>query len=229
DAALQRHRVGAGRDVAEALLHDRLGQHRRRRRSVTGDVVGLLRDLLDELRPDLLERILELDLLRDRYAVVRDRGSAPLLLEDDVAAARSERDLHRVGQLVHPPLERASGVLLERDDLWRHAFLLVCLSAPVPGLLSTLGTRVLRHSTVGPRASDNGSLAQAGRTKPPGDPPGGLPGSAPVAGRAAGPNQTQPWLLSLMEKSGQLAPPPKLPVRMLLVRLIEPSTLATSR
>ena len=62
DATLDGHRVGAGRHVAETLLHDRLREDRRRRGPVTGHVVGLLRDLLDELYPDLLERVLELDL-----------------------------------------------------------------------------------------------------------------------------------------------------------------------
>src|SRR5690554_5744077 len=82
----------------EAVAHERLGEHDRGRGAVTGDIVGLLRDLLDEFGTDLLERLLELDLLRDRHTVVRDRGSAPLLLEHDVAAARAERDLDGVGE-----------------------------------------------------------------------------------------------------------------------------------
>ncbi len=86
DAALERHRVRAGGDVAQALAHQRLGQHGRGRRAVTGDVVGLLRDLLDQLGADLLVRVLELDLLGDGDAVVGDRGGAPLLLQHDVAA-----------------------------------------------------------------------------------------------------------------------------------------------
>src|SRR5690606_20068112 len=98
DAALEADGVGAGGDVAQALLDERLGEDDRGARAVTGDVVGLLRDLLGELRTDLLERVVELDLLGDRDAVVGDRGGAPLLLQDDVAAARAKRDLDRVGQ-----------------------------------------------------------------------------------------------------------------------------------
>src|ERR671930_1180955 len=86
DAALEAHRVGAGGDVAQALADQRLGQHGGGGGAVTGDVVGLLGDLLDELGPDLLPRVLELDLLGDRYAVIGDRGSAPLLLQHHVAA-----------------------------------------------------------------------------------------------------------------------------------------------
>jgi hypothetical protein len=111
------HRVGAGGDVAQALAHERLGQDGGRGRAVARDVVGLLRDLLDELGADLLVGVLELDLLGDGDAVVGDRGGAPLLLEDDVAALRAEGDLDRVGELVHPALETAAGLFVKGDDL----------------------------------------------------------------------------------------------------------------
>ena len=101
DALLQRHRVGAGGDVAQALADHGPGEHGGGRRAVTGDVVGLLGDFLDELGADLLVGVLELDLLGDGDAVVGDRGGAPLLLEHDVAALRAERDLDGVGELVH--------------------------------------------------------------------------------------------------------------------------------
>ena len=127
DAALQRHRVRAGRDVAQAFLHDRLREHGRGGRAVTGDVVGLLGDLLDELRADLLERVVELDLLGDRDAVVGDRGRAPLLLEDDVAALGAERDLDGVRELVHAALERPPRLLVERDELRCHPPTSLCL------------------------------------------------------------------------------------------------------
>ncbi len=119
DTALEAHRVGACGDVAQAFMHHRPGQHGGGRGAVTGDVVGLLGDLLDELGTDPLERILELDLLGDRDAVVGDRGCAPLLVEHDVAALRAERDPHRVGELVHAGFERAAGFLIERN-LLRH-------------------------------------------------------------------------------------------------------------
>ncbi len=127
DAALERHRVGAGRDVAQAFLHDRLGEHGRRRRAVAGDVVRLLGDLLHELGADLLQGVVELDLLGDRDAVVRDGGGAPLLLEDHVAALGPERDLDGVGELVHATLEGPPCLLVERDDLRGHPFLLLRL------------------------------------------------------------------------------------------------------
>ena len=121
DAPLEGHRVGAGGHVAEALLDHGLGEHRGRGGAVTGDVVGLLGDFLDQLGPDLLLRVLELDLLGDGDAVVGDRGRAPLLLQDDVAALGPERDADGVGELVHPPLEGPPRLLVERDELGCHA------------------------------------------------------------------------------------------------------------
>ena len=126
---LRRDGVGAGGDVAEALAHERLGEHDRGGGAVTGDVVGLLGDLLDELGTDLLVRVVELDLLGDGHAVVRDRGGAPLLLEHDVAAARAEGHLDGVGEHVEAALEAATGLFVESNDLCH-----VCFSS-LPGRL----------------------------------------------------------------------------------------------
>src|SRR5258705_3289997 len=101
DAALERDRAGARGDVLEAFLEDRLGQDRRGRRAVTGLIAGARGDLLHELRAHVLVGVLEVDLLRDRDAVLGHRGAAERLLDDDVAAARAERDLDRAGELAH--------------------------------------------------------------------------------------------------------------------------------
>ena len=117
DTPLERHRVGAGGDVPEALVDHGPGQHRRRGGAVAGHVVGLLGHLLHELGPDLLPGVLQVDLLGDGDAVVGDGGGTPLLLENDVAALRTEGDAYGVGQLVHSILEGPAGVLIEGDQL----------------------------------------------------------------------------------------------------------------
>jgi hypothetical protein len=117
DAALEAHRVGAGRDRAQALVNHRLRQHGRGRGAVAGDVVGLGGDFLGQLRAEVLERVVELDLTRDGHAVVGDGRGAPLLVEDDVAALGAERHLDGVGEGVDTALERAAGVLVELKDL----------------------------------------------------------------------------------------------------------------
>ena len=119
DALLQDHRVRAGGDVAQAFADHRPREHRRGGGAVTGDVVGLLGDFLDEFGADLLEGVFEVDLLGDRHAVVGDRGCAPLLFEHDVAALGAEGDADCVGELVHARLERTAGVLVV-GDLLRH-------------------------------------------------------------------------------------------------------------
>src|SRR4051794_30111210 len=81
DAALERERVGAGRNVLQTVANDRLGQHRRRRRAVAGNVVGRRGDLADELCALVLEYVLDLDLTSDGHAVVRDGRGTELLVK----------------------------------------------------------------------------------------------------------------------------------------------------
>ena len=133
DAALEAHRVGPGGHVAQALADQGLGEDGGGGGAVTGDLVGLLGHLLDQLGPDLLPRVLELDLVGDGHAVVRDGGRAPLLLENDVAALGAQRHPDGVGELVHPPLEGTPGVLVEGDDLGHRA-------ATSPVRMACLGT-----------------------------------------------------------------------------------------
>src|SRR3954451_7467788 len=120
DAALQAERVGTGRNVLQTVANDRLGQHRRGRRAVTGDVVGRRGDLADELRALVLEYVLDLDLTRDGHTVVRDGRGAELLVKHHVAALGAERDLDRVCNRVDAGLESLPGVLVELDVLVGH-------------------------------------------------------------------------------------------------------------
>ena len=105
DAALERHRIGASRHVLEAFTEDRLREHRRRRRAVTGKIRRLGRDFLHHLRAHVLDRIREFDFLRDRHAVLGHGRRAKLLVDDDVASLRTERDFHRFGQLIDAALQ----------------------------------------------------------------------------------------------------------------------------
>ena len=111
-------------DVLQSLAHDRLGEHGRGRGAVAGDVVGRGRDLAHELGALVLEDVLDLDLARDRHAVVGDRRRAVLLVEDDVAALGAEGHLDRVGERVDAALERAARVLGELQFLVSHVSLI---------------------------------------------------------------------------------------------------------
>src|SRR5206468_4008427 len=74
----------------------------------------------DELRALVLEDVLDLDLTGDRHAVVRDRRSAELLVEDDVAALRAERHLDGVRDSVDTGLQRVAGVDVVKQFLMGH-------------------------------------------------------------------------------------------------------------
>src|SRR5579862_8615335 len=120
DAALEIHRVHAGGNRLGPFLDDRGGKHRRRRGAVTGDVGGLRGDLADHLRAHVLELVLKLDFLGDGDAVLGDAGSAEALVEDDVAAFRAERHLHRIGENVDATQHLVARVDREFDFLGSH-------------------------------------------------------------------------------------------------------------
>src|SRR5690606_40714520 len=83
-------RVGTGRHLAQALTDHGLGEDGSGGRAVTGDVVGLVGYLVGELGTHVLPRVVQLDLLGDGDAVVRDGGGSPLLLQNDVATLGAE-------------------------------------------------------------------------------------------------------------------------------------------
>jgi hypothetical protein len=118
---LEDHRVRPGGDVAKALADERLAQDNRGGRAVARDVVGLGGNLLEELRTHVLEGILELDVARDRHAVVGDGGRAELLVEDDVAALGADRHPDGLGEAVDAALEGTTRVVVE-NDLLSHGF-----------------------------------------------------------------------------------------------------------
>ena len=120
DPAAQGQRVGAGGHVLQALADDDLGQQRRRRGAVAGDVVGRRGDLADELGALVLEDVLDLDLAGDGDAVVGDRRRAELLVEHDVAPLRAEGDLDRVGDGVDAGLQGPPCLLVVLQLLVSH-------------------------------------------------------------------------------------------------------------
>ena len=103
DAALEVHRVHARRDRLRPFAHDRCRQNRRGRRAVAGDIARLRGHFAHHLGAHVLEFVRELDLLRDRHAVLGHTRRAERLVEHDVAALRAERDFHRVRENFDAP------------------------------------------------------------------------------------------------------------------------------
>src|SRR6185437_14542163 len=96
DAAFQVHGVHAGGNRLGAFLHDRGREDRRGGGAVAGRICGFRRDFAHHLRAHVLELVVELDFLGDGDTVLGDAGRAERLVEHDVAALRTERDLHRI-------------------------------------------------------------------------------------------------------------------------------------
>src|SRR6266852_6549790 len=140
DAALEPHRVGARRDVPEPFPIDRLREHDRGGRAVARDVGGLRGDLLQHLRAHVLVRILELDLLGDRHAVLGDRGAPEPLIDDDVPALRAQRRRDRRGHDVDAPEQARPGLFFELQ-LLRHRS-----RPPYSRMARTSSSRRIRYS-----------------------------------------------------------------------------------
>src|SRR3954465_9383683 len=73
-------------------------QHGSRRGAVAGLVVGLLGNFAHHLGAHVLELVLEFDLLGDGDAVLGDARCAERLVDHDVAALGTQRNLHRIGE-----------------------------------------------------------------------------------------------------------------------------------
>ena len=127
DAALDRHRIRAGGDVAQALFEDRLGQNGRGRRAVARDVGRLRGHFLHELGAHVFVLALELDFLGHRDAVLGDGRAAEGLLDDDIAAAWAESDLDCACELTDTVAHALASFLVVCDLLDCHVILFRCL------------------------------------------------------------------------------------------------------
>ena len=96
DAAFEVHRVHAGGNELDALLHDRSSEDRCGRGAVTCEVTRLRGDFAHHLGAHVLELVVQLDLLGDGDAVLGDARRAEALVEDDVASLGAERHLDGV-------------------------------------------------------------------------------------------------------------------------------------
>jgi hypothetical protein len=152
--------ISARRDVADAVLDDRLREHGRGGGAVARDILRLGRDFLDHLRAHVLVGILQLDFFRNGHAVVRHRRRAEFLVEDDVPSLGPQRDLDGVRELVHATLKRVAGRRVE-EKLLRHV--VPFLLAACPPRAARFGTRVPRVLTGETVAEGEGSLKRLAR------------------------------------------------------------------
>ncbi len=110
DAALEIHRIHAGRNSFCTLTHNGLSEDGRRRRAVTGNVVRLGRHFLHHLGAHVLELIFQLNFLGDGDTVLRDARCAEGLVDHHVASFRTQSDPDGVGQDIDAPQQPVAGI-----------------------------------------------------------------------------------------------------------------------
>src|ERR1700730_13886710 len=120
DTALQIHRVHAGGNRLGAFAHDGRGQHGRGCGAVAGSVRRLGGDFAHHLRAHILELVLKFDFLGDGDAVLGDAGGAERLVEHDVAALGTERDLDRVVENIDSAQHLVPRINAEFNFFTRH-------------------------------------------------------------------------------------------------------------
>src|SRR4029077_6192297 len=107
-------------DGLQALADDCLREHGGRGGAVAGLIGGVGRDFLHHLCAHVLELVLELDLFRDRDAILGDGGCAEALLEHGIAALGAERRLHCIGENIHAPEHALARVIAETNFFGCH-------------------------------------------------------------------------------------------------------------
>ena len=75
DAAAQGNRIGSGHHVLQTLMHEGLCKYSCGGGAIAGDIIGALGHFLHQFGTNALERILKIDLLGDRNAIVGDVGA----------------------------------------------------------------------------------------------------------------------------------------------------------
>ena len=100
-ALAQDNGVGACRQVLHAFVDHSLGQNGSGGRAVTGHIIGLGGNFLDQLRAHVLEAVFQLDLLGNGHTVIGNGGSAIGFVQDYVSALGAQCDLNSIRELIN--------------------------------------------------------------------------------------------------------------------------------
>ena len=76
-----------------------IDEDRRGAGSISHHVAGFLRRLAQRLRAEVLFRIFQIHLFRNRHSIVADDGRAPRFLNQDRLGLRTKRDADGIGEL----------------------------------------------------------------------------------------------------------------------------------
>ena len=108
-----------------------LCQNRCSRGAVAGDIVGLGCNLTDKLGSHILKRILQLDLLGDRHAVVGDHRTSIGLIQNHISSLRSDRDANGIRQFIYTYAKGLS-CLISIFQFFCHFSILRFFTRPLP-------------------------------------------------------------------------------------------------
>src|SRR5580692_9499319 len=122
DAALHRHRIGAGSNRLHAFAIDRLSQNGSGGGAVARDVRGLRRNFTYHLRAHVFLRVLQFDFFCDGNAVLGNGRRTEFLFNHNVAALGTESDFHCIGENIHAAKNRLSRILSMYDCLCHNFF-----------------------------------------------------------------------------------------------------------
>ena len=113
DTTLEVHRISTCGDVLQSNVHDALCEDGGGGCSVAGVVTSLAGYALHELGACVLKVVLEFNLLSHCHSVLCNLGSTKFLLNNHVAALRTECHLDCISQLVNALLQQFAGVGIE--------------------------------------------------------------------------------------------------------------------
>ena len=109
------NRIRTGGDELQAFAIDRFGEHGGGGGTVAGDVAGLARDFLHHLGADVFKRVFQFDFLGHGDTVLGDRGGTEFLVNDHIAAFRSESGDDGLGELGNAAQDGLAGGFIKQN------------------------------------------------------------------------------------------------------------------
>ena len=128
DTALQVHGVGTCGDVLQSYAYDGLRKYGGGGGAVAGLVAGLAGHFLHKLCTEVFAGVFQFYLFGNGHAVLRNLRGAVFLLYHYVAAFRSERYFHCVGELVHTVFQLLASIHIEADFFCHSCILFLLFS-----------------------------------------------------------------------------------------------------
>ena len=111
DALAYNDGVGTGGHIFHTLADKRLSEHGGCGGAVAGNVIGLGRNLFDQLGAHVLKGVIQFNFLSNGDAVICDERCAELLVQNNIASLRSECYLNGIGKFVNTGLKCFASIL----------------------------------------------------------------------------------------------------------------------